>query len=442
MKNEKKKICLSTISILCLFTLTGCTRNVDNKNMSIIVNGEEISGNFTGTLVDKLANGEGEFVASIDDGGWCYKGNFENNEIIGSGSLQDYTYKLEIPNNFFDVTYNGESLNGLPNGKGTIQGEIDGKSFEYDGEFLQGSLSGNGNVGNYPYILSYEDYEISGLYTGEMLNGEFSGQGSFTDIDNDIEFNYNGGWANGKVSGSGYLTCDNYIVHFNDVDRTGTFDGETNNGIAEGEGTFEAINDDNQKYVYTGEWSNELFNGYGELKYVNPTEDIIDQIGTFTDGNFTPSPAEFMIYFSGSKNVNFNVSEDTESFIKDNEIYFGENATTNYPSNLIQNVSYEEYAKKSYAYTQLFIETDCKVEGIWEYERQTTISNIITEIYGNIPGDLFADFEIIYFGALPEVYSDAKLKVTGIPVAYGSKTNVLGGQNACMFLLATQIEVY
>lgn len=442
MKNEKKKICLSTISILCLFTLTGCTRNVDNKNMSIIVNGEEISGNFTGTLVDKLANGEGEFVASIDDGGWCYKGNFENNEIIGSGSLQDYTYKLEIPNNFFDVTYNGESLNGLPNGKGTIQGEIDGKSFEYDGEFLQGSLSGNGNVGNYPYILSYEDYEISGLYTGEMLNGEFSGQGSFTDIDNDIEFNYNGGWANGKVSGSGYLTCDNYIVHFNDVDRTGTFDGETNNGIAEGEGTFEAINDDNQKYVYTGEWSNGLFNGYGELKYVNPTEDIIDQIGTFTDGNFTPSPAEFMIYFSGSKNVNFNVSEDTESFIKDNEIYFGENATTNYPSNLIQNVSYEEYAKKSYAYTQLFIETDCKVEGIWEYERQTTISNIITEIYGNIPGDLFADFEIIYFGPLPEVYSDAKLKVTGIPVAYGSKTNVLGGQNACMFLLATQIEVY
>ena len=228
---------------------------------------------------------------------------------------------------------------------------------------------------------------------------------------------------------------------FPTYDRTGTFDGETNNGIAEGEGSFEAVNDDNQRYIYTGEWSNGLFNGYGELKYANPTEDIIDQIGTFTDGDFTPSPAEFMIYFSGSKNANFNVTEDTESFIKDNEIYFGEAAITNYPSNLIQNVSYEEYAKKSYAYPQLFIETDCKVEGIWEYERQTTISDTITEIYGNIPGDLFSDFEIIYFGTLPNVYSDAKLKVTGIPVAYGSMTNVLGGQNACMFLLASEIEV-
>lgn len=443
MKIIKDKTCLSVTIILCLFILTGCTRDVNNKSMSIIVNGEEVLGNFTGTLVDKLANGEGNFVSSIDNGGWIYIGNFENNEIIGSGTLQNYIYKFTASNNSFDVTYNGECLNGLPNGKGNIQGEINGNSFKYEGEFLQEELSGNGNVVNYPCILSYEDYEISGLYTGEMLDGEFSGQGNFTDTDNDIEFNYNGGWSDGKISGSGHLTCDNYIVHFDDVDRTGIFDGETNNGIAHGEGTFEAINDNNQKYIYTGSWSNGLFNGYGELKYVDSSDDdIIDQIGTFTSGNFTPSPAEFMIYFSGSKNANFNVSEKTKSFIKDNEIYFGENAITNFPSNLIQNVSYEEYAKKSYAYPQLFIETDCKVEGIWEYERQTTISNTITEIYGNIPGDLFADFEIVYFGTLPEVYSDAKLKVTGIPVAYGSMTNVLGGQNPCMFLLASQIEVY
>ncbi len=441
MKNAKNKIYLGTIGILYLFTLTGCTRNVDNKNMSIIVNGEEISGSFTGTLVDKLADGEGEFTASIDEGGWIYTGNFENNEIIGFGTLQNYTYKLAISNNLFDVTYNGECLNGLPNGKGTVTGEIDGNSFEYKGEFLQGSLSGNGNVENYPCILSYEDYEISGLYTGEMLNGKFSGQGSFTDIDNDIEFNYNGGWSDGKISGSGHLTCDNYIVHFNDVDRTGNFDGETNNGIAEGEGTFEAINDYDQKYVYTGSWINGLYNGYGKLKYID-SDDMIDRVGTFTNGDFTPSPAEFMVYFSDIESVNLQISEETYAFIKDNEIYFGENTVTNCPSDLIQNVSYEEYTKKSYAYRQLFIETDCKVEGIWEYNSQTTVSDTITEINGSLPSDSFADFKIIYFGALPDVYSDAKLKVTGIPVAYGSITNVLGGQNACMFLLASQIEVY
>lgn len=441
MKITKGKICFTIAIIFYLFTLTGCTKDVNNKDISIIVDGNEISGSFTGTLIDKSANGEGEFTASPDDGGWIYTGSFENNEIVGTGTLQNYTYELAISNNLFDVTYNGECLNGLPNGKGNAQGKINGYSFEYTGEFLQGDLSGNGEVVNYPYILSYENHEISGLYTGEMLDGKFSGQGNFIDTDNDIEFDYNGEWLDGNINGLGHLMYDNYIVHFYDVDRTGIYDGETNCGIAEGEGTFEAINDYDQKYVYTGSWINGLYNGYGELKFID-SDDMIDRVGTFTNGDFTPSPAEFMVYFSGIESVNLQISAETYAFIKDNEIYFGENAVTNYPSDLIQNVSYEEYAKKSYAYRQLFIETDCKVEGIWEYKSQTTVSDTVTEINGILPVDSFADFKIIYLDALPDVYSGAKLKVTGIPVAYGSVTNVLGGQNACMFLLASEIEVY
>lgn len=50
--------------------------------------------------------------------------------------------------------------------------------------------------------------------------------------------------------------------------------------------------------------------------------------------------------------------------------------------------------------------------------------------------------EFIYFDSLPDVYSGANLKVTGIPVAYGSVSNILGGQNTCIFLLASKIEVY
>lgn len=140
MKITKGKTCLNAIIILCLFTLTGCTRDVNNKNMSIIVNGNEISGSFTGTIIDKSANGEGEFIASTDNGGWIYTGNFENNEIVGTGTLQNYTYKLSIPDYILDVTYSGECLNGLPHGNGSIQGKIDGDPFEYEGDFLQGGF--------------------------------------------------------------------------------------------------------------------------------------------------------------------------------------------------------------------------------------------------------------------------------------------------------------
>lgn len=428
------------ISLLTLLLLTGCTQEVEDKEVTITLNNKEIDGFFTGNIIDGVISGEGEFKASEDEGGWLYSGSFKNNAILGNGRLSDYKYKFPLPSNLIDVIYNGNCLDGIPNGNGCIQGEINGNLFEYTGEFDDGNLSGNGSVTNYPHTLSYEEYDIEGLYTGELIDGVITGKGQFNDNSNDIDFSYEGEWLDGKMSGSGKVICDQYTVHFKDVDRIGQYDGATLNGLADGEGVFKAQNDDNVAYEYNGLWKNGLFNGHGEFIYEENNENFVNQVGNFVDGEFVPTPSEFMQYYSSSQNVKFEVSEETKKY--QYEDFFGKNAMTNYPEELIKDISYEEYKKKSYAYPTLFIETElCKVENIWEYDRSTTVSDTLTEIYCSLSNDLFADFEVIYLGSLPDIYSGSKIRIIGIPVAYGSVENIMGGQNPCIFLLASSVNM-
>lgn len=437
----KRKIFLAVL-VAFLF-LTGCTQEVKDKKVTITFNNQEIEGIFTGTVIDGIVSGEGEFKVFGDEGGWQYSGTFEQNAIAGNGKLENYTYKITLPSNLIDVTYNGECLNGLPNGNGSIQGKIENVLFEYIGEFENGNISGEGNVTNYPHTLSYENNDLEGFYTGELKDGTITGNGKFTDSSDDIEFCYEGEWLNGKMSGIGKLVCDKYIVHFDAVDRMGQYNGATLNGIADGQGIFKAKNDDDVAYEYNGLWKNGLCNGYGEFIYEENSYGFLNNIGNFVDGEFVPTPSEFMQYYSSAKNVNFKVSEETKEYIDKYEKYFGENAIIDYPKDLIKDVSYEEYKKKSYAYPTLFIETElCKVENIWEYDRNTTASDTLTEIYCSLSNDLFSDFEVIYFGSLPDIYSGTKIRIIGIPVAYGSIDNLMGGQNPCMFLLASSIETY
>lgn len=437
----KRKIYFAILVVLLL--LTGCTQDVKDKNVTITLNDKEIEGTFTGTIVDGAASGEGEFKASEDEGGWLYSGTFENNAICGNGRLGEYTYKISLPSNFIDVIYTGECLDGIPNGNGSIQGKINNTSFEYTGEFTNGNLSGVGNVTNYPYTLSYEGDDIEGLYTGELEDGVITGEGMFTDNSSDIEFCYEGKWLDGKMSGIGKLVCNKYVVHFDYVDRIGQYDGATLNGLADGEGVFKSENDDNVAYEYNGLWKNGLCNGYGKLIYEKNDDNFLNQIGNFVDGEFVPTPSEYTQYCSLGENAEFEISEETKEYIDKYEVYFGDNATTDYPEELIKNVSYEEYQKKSYAYPALFIETElCKVENIWEHDRSTTVSDTLTEIYCSLAGDIFADLDVYYFGSLPDIYPGDKIKIIGIPVSYGSVKNVMGGQNPCMFLLASSVEVY
>ena len=65
------------ISLLTLLLLTGCTQEVEDKEVIITLNNDEIDGFFTGNIIDGVISGEGEFKASEDEGGWLYSGSFK-----------------------------------------------------------------------------------------------------------------------------------------------------------------------------------------------------------------------------------------------------------------------------------------------------------------------------------------------------------------------------
>lgn len=49
------------LAMIMVFVLSGCTKEVKNEVVSMDVNGQAVEGEFTGTLEDNIAIGEGIF---------------------------------------------------------------------------------------------------------------------------------------------------------------------------------------------------------------------------------------------------------------------------------------------------------------------------------------------------------------------------------------------
>lgn len=148
-----------------MLILSGCTSNVTNKDVTIKVGEENLTGKYTGTLTDGEPNGEGEFV-------------FESNQ----------------------------------------------RTYEYKGGWKAGEISGKGTLKDTKYIVNFSDVDRVGEYSGEVLNGVAHGQGMFVAInDSDEKYTYNGSWENGLWNGYGQQKFENEDI----FTKTGNFkDGE------------------------------------------------------------------------------------------------------------------------------------------------------------------------------------------------------------------------
>lgn len=73
-----------------------------------------------------------------------------------------------------------------------------------------------------------------------------------------------------------------YTVVFSDSVREGLYTGDIQNGIPDGFGVFEAVNDEGEAWHYIGEWETGKMSGEG--KAIWDAGDL--QIGTFSDNSF------------------------------------------------------------------------------------------------------------------------------------------------------------
>lgn len=174
-----------------------------------------------------------------------YRGDIRNGTFNG--------YGLIVYEN--DDRYEGQIVNGRPNGKGMFYAASENR--RYEGDFRNGEFHGQGKY----------TFADGGRYTGQFAGGQPHGRGVFVAVqDGQYAFTYSGQFYYGVINGNGSLTlagggrCQG-TFYSNTLTGKGTctypagntfrsYTGELRNGLPDGRGT--AIYADGRRY--TGEF--------------------------------------------------------------------------------------------------------------------------------------------------------------------------------------------
>ncbi|MDE7016758.1 MAG: hypothetical protein K2P65_04150 [Lachnospiraceae bacterium] len=443
-----KKIGIILISFFSSYALVGCTKNVENQTVTISLAEEQISGSFTGVLEDKRPMGEGRFVVSSENEEWSYEGGFDSGKVAGNGTLNNAPCEIMWQETAYQGTYSGTVMDGIPNGQGKFTGSTEEQNWYYDGDFINGMISGNGKFDNVPFEAELMDATYHGVYTGTSLNGKPDGSGIFEYHDNDgISIQYDGSWKDGKLAGAGELKCNNLSVLFYDgLYRTGTYDGTTENGIPNGEGTFESFTSDMVPYTYSGEWKNGCWNGYGEQIYAENDKGVVDRRGNFENGRFVPSLGELMVFIADFTDQNdtlhFNMSIQKKDFLDEIEANALNGDLQGLEDSIDLELTYEKFIKKNETYNTVLMETgSLYVSQILEYDYEYTKSGCFTEMVCYDISNISRIYYMFYPDSLPEVYEGTQLEIIGVPLSNGNYNNVNGGITNCVIFLPISVEV-
>jgi len=112
----------------------------------------------------------------------------------------------------------------------------------------------------------------------------------------------------------------NIIINFPFGERTGTYTGNLENGIPEGNGKFESVNTNGEKWYYEGEFQNGIFMGNGKIVWDNGSK----QEGTYSNGEITYGKQylyDKLIYEGNWANGEFN--GEGKSYENDKLVYEG-----------------------------------------------------------------------------------------------------------------------
>ena len=278
------------------------------------------------------------------------------------------------------------------------------------------------------YSLEYNGKTYEGKYTGVMEDDKPIEKGKFISGEEGSEkyLIYDGEWKKGKMKGKGKLSTDNYIVHFpeyNDdpaIDRTGVYSGDVIDGIANGEGTFEATTDDNVKYKYEGDWKDGLFEGNGKQTYED--EDYPIKEGNYSKGSFAPTVSETIKAWGTYKNLSpYSLSEDDINFIDKNEKAFLKHDKKTISSNILKSFSETKFKKSRKAEKPGFV----KIGNLHVYQvmEDNYWGRDVTEIMCDKDD---TSYMLYYFGKSDKLMDDNTVSLTLMPHGYATYEDVNG----------------
>lgn len=330
----KRKIILGKsiyILLTCIFIvlLSACSKEVENEKVAFSINGKTYEGKYTGKIKKEHPIGKGAVVVTTKDDEWEYTGDFKDGEVSGDGELSNYPYKIEFEDEKLNGIYTGKSKDGLPNGDGEFIVDTDDIKFEYDGNWQRGKLKGKGKLKYNGFITTIADKKVKGIYEGELLNGEASGQGTLNGL---------------------------YV-------------------------------DDEEKFKYNGMWKNNFIHGQGSLKL-----EKVEFVGNFDAGEFAPTKIELLESLSKSSgDISFKLSDNTKNFIENNDELFVTNKYENVKGKIDNNITYNKAVESTEKYEdKLMLLKECEVLAIEDLSMcgynitGLTIGNEDKKVYINV----------------------------------------------------------
>lgn len=408
--------------------LSGCSKEVENEPLEITLAYGKYAVEYTGTLEDGVPEGAAAITGEAPDGSqWSAEGTFSSGKVTDA-RVVSFPMELQAAGQKYTGTFEGE-VNGN-NFSGTFTG-TDG--FMYHGDISDNCASGKGKVEGLAYTLHERDRQIEGIYSGELNNSAITGSGQFTS--NDGGFIYEGGFEDGMLKGAGKLKDNAYLVSFTDLDRVGTYEGDTIDGLAEGQGAFTAISSENLQYTYQGGWKQGLFHGYGSRTFED--ESIMESNGNYTEGAYDPNAQEFFTSLGTLGAFPYTVTELAENFLSQNDSLFFEHNIDDYSSFLDEEFSYKKFEKNPGKFGDKIIPLkSLNVTQIFESDFGEYLP-VVTTIIASDSSNLYW---IYYIGSCDNVYAGSTIEAYLLPMGYGSYTTVIGTSRAAMAAAAAAIK--
>ncbi len=227
-------------------------------------------------------------------------------------AVKEKEMEITVFGNTVPAVYTGRVKKKLPNGEGTALMENDAKA---EGVFELGTYI-SGNIENTPYVITYRDQEISGIYTGEVNEQLPFGNGTFTSD----TFSYTGIWTDGNPEGPGTVTAAEFSIDTPKEVLTGRYSGEYAGGQAEGSGTFTYQNG-KEEVQLEGNFTDNQFDG-PMTKTIRYQDTVKTYPVYYRNGRLQETAVAVIAYLEGMRNDSYCLSVEQLTFISDHSRQF------------------------------------------------------------------------------------------------------------------------
>ncbi|MBR0139965.1 MAG: hypothetical protein IJM17_06735 [Firmicutes bacterium] len=366
--------------------------------------GKTVTGTYNGPLVDGLPNGKGRFAQ--DDSGFFYEGEFSNGYIWGDGNVKGCSYILVMDGDYLEVVYEGPATNGLPDGReGKLFCADDGWTFE--GPVTEDAFGPKGKIRDLVCSVSIGENEYEGVYEGEVTDLVPEGSGRFECADADNAWTYEGGFSEGKPAGEGSAENMPLKPVIMGAERPVSYTGPLKDGKASGSGTAVSTSAADV-FTYTGEMEDNAPNGQGRISLPNSGKSFG---GTFTDGNFTPTKAEYLreMLFLGGASGDVDLAA-AGKFVDEHEELFPPAEDLEIPDEDLQPFDYDTLAgsRGSYADSLTSVYAVALASGYNNFNGSTAYYITFMDPSGR--------FYIFEFAGAEEFRQNAPARIWGLPL--------------------------